>query len=166
MTNFVAAGKTWKLAITIGAVKRIKQDLGVDLLALQEGDPPLIQRLNTDLALLVDVIYSAVRPQAEAENVTDTQFGEAFGGEESYAAYQAFMEALADFFRLLHRPDLQRLVTTCEELVESEAVKQEQALGEVFQAAGRMADRHRAEALASLSGGSGISSTVSPALLD
>lgn len=100
-------GREWSVEMTIGAAKRVKRTLdGVDLLALHEGEPPLLTRLDLDLELLVNVIYVLVKPQADAAGVSDEAFGEALGGEAILAAHDALMEALADFFRGLARTHL------------------------------------------------------------
>jgi len=91
------AGREWRLEITIGTVRRVRDLLEVDLLALDQGDPPLLTRLELDLMLLVDVIYACLKPQADEADVTDEQFGEALGGDGVSAAHSAFWAALADF---------------------------------------------------------------------
>lgn len=105
-----SAGKTWAISLTIDAVKRIRGLLGVNLLEIEAGDPPLLTRLGLDIILLCDVIYAAIKPQTEAAGVTDEQFGAALGGEFIKAAQDAFYSELVDFFRGLGRPDLAKAV--------------------------------------------------------
>jgi len=104
------AGRTWTISLTIDAAKRVKSLLGVNLLELDAGEPPLLTRLGTDVILLCDVIYALVKPQADAAGVTDEQFGSALGGEAVLAAQTAFYEELVDFFRKLGRTDLAKAV--------------------------------------------------------
>jgi hypothetical protein len=104
------AGRTWTLALTIDAAKRVKSLLDVNLLELEAGDPPLLTRLGTDVILLCDVIFALVKPQADAAGVTDEQFAAALGGETILAAQTAFYEELVDFFRKLGRSDLAKAV--------------------------------------------------------
>lgn len=101
-------GRTWNIPLTIDAVKRVKSLLQgtVDLLNPAVGDPPLLTRLDTDIELLVNVIWAIVEPQAKALQVGDAEFGECLGGAAIAAAHDAFFEELADFFRLLRRPDV------------------------------------------------------------
>jgi hypothetical protein len=101
-------GRTWQLALTIDAVKRVRGLLGVNLLELEQGDPPLLTRLGTDVILLCDVIFALVKPEADRVGVTDEQFGAALGGDAILAAQKAFYEELIDFFRRLGRGDLAR----------------------------------------------------------
>ena len=105
-----SAGRTWTLTITVDAIKRVQSLLGVNLANVTEGDPPLLTRLETDIVLLCDVIYAVVKPQADQQNVTDEQFGQALGGDAILAAHDAFWSALADFFRSLRRSDQVRAI--------------------------------------------------------
>ncbi len=104
------AGRTWTVALTIDAAKRVKSLLDVNLLELEAGDPPLLTRLGTDVILLCDVIFALVKPQADAAGVSDQEFAAALGGDAILAAQTAFYEELADFFRKLGRGDLAKAV--------------------------------------------------------
>jgi hypothetical protein len=102
-----SAGRAWEIALNIGTVKRLRDSqLHVDLLSLQEGDPPLLTRLATDVYLLCDVLFVLIEPQAEAAGVTDEEFGAALGGDVILAASTAFWEELELFFRGLGRTEL------------------------------------------------------------
>ena len=104
------AGRTWTLALTIDAAKRVKGLLDVNLLELEAGDPPLLTRLGTDVILLCDVIFALVKPQADAAGVSDQEFAAALGGDVVLAAQTAFYGELVDFFRKLGRGDLAKAV--------------------------------------------------------
>jgi hypothetical protein len=111
-------GRTWELAITIDAIKRVKAALPeVDLLALDDGKPPLVARLSVDVVLLCDVIFALIKPQTETKNVTNEQLGCAMGGGEVAAALKAFWGELHDFFLKLDRNDLCRIVTTQQKML-------------------------------------------------
>ena len=101
-----AAGEDWLLQINVGAIKRVRALLGVDLLALEQGAPPLITRLGTDVILLCDVIFVLLKPQADALGITDEQFGAALEGEAILNAQTAFYEELESFFQSLGRIDV------------------------------------------------------------
>jgi len=102
--------REWKIALTFGAAKRVKDLLGVNLLALDAGDPPLLTRLGTDVMLLCDVIFALIKPQADEQNVTDEQFGAALGGEAILNAQAAFYEELVLFSQGLGRTDLAKTI--------------------------------------------------------
>lgn len=110
-----SAGRAWNLELTISAAKRIKSLCSVDLTDLQAGEPPLLFRLEKDVVLLMDVIFALVKPQADAQGVSDEQFGQAMNGPAAGAAADAFWQELTDFFRLA-RPVLAELIESGREL--------------------------------------------------
>jgi hypothetical protein len=112
-----SAGHEWTLAVTIDCVKRIRDALKVDLLDLFGGEPPLLTRLDTDVVLLCDTIFVALKPQADAAGVSSEQFGAALGGDAIIAARDAFWEALADFFQSLRRQEVVKAIHKQTELV-------------------------------------------------
>jgi len=112
------AGRTWTVSLNYGSIARIKALTGVDLFKLDEGDPPLLTRLGTDVALLCDVIFAAIKPQADAQGVSDEQWAEAMGGDAILAAQTAFYEELVSFFQSLGRRDMARAAATQQRMIE------------------------------------------------
>ena len=100
----------WEIKLTIASAKRVRDLLGVNLLELEVGDPPLITRLAIDYLLLCDVIFVLVKPQADTAGITDVQFGQALGGDALQKAQIAFYEELISFFRQLGRKDLAQAI--------------------------------------------------------
>lgn len=111
-------GTTWTLDITVEAIKRVKSHLGIDLGNIHQGNPPQSTQLDTDIVLLIDVIYVLLRPQAEAKGVSDVEFGESLGGDAAYAAREAFWRGLIDFFQRFHRADAVAAIGKQMELME------------------------------------------------
>jgi len=97
--------RAWKLQITIGSAKRVRDLLGVDILAPEQGEPPLLVRLGTDEILLCDVLYCLIKPQADEKGISDEAFGESLGGEAITHAVEALYGELVDFFRQRGRTD-------------------------------------------------------------
>lgn len=89
-------GRTWSIAINVGAVKRVRSGLDVNLLDAVEGK--LIERLVSDPVLLCDVIFVLCQQEAEARGITDEQFGQAMAGDAIDSATSALLEELVDFF--------------------------------------------------------------------
>lgn len=122
--------RTWNITVTIDAVKRVKSLLGVNLLELETGDPPLLTRLGTDIILLCDIIYVLVKPQADVVNVTDELFGSSLGGDAIFQAQKSFYEELIDFFQKLGRHDLRKAIAlqnqAIQEVVKKVAQKMEE----------------------------------------
>jgi hypothetical protein len=116
-------GREWEIGLTIATVKRVKGLLGIDLLDLESGDPPLLTRLATDIVLTIDAVYVCIKTQADAKNVTDEQFSEALGGDVILAARSAFFEELTDFFRQLGRMNTVKAIAMQEAIVNA-AIKQ------------------------------------------
>jgi hypothetical protein len=91
-----SAGRTWEVTVNVGAVRRVRDTLGVDLMDVAGGD--LLDRLADDPVLLVDVLYVLVKPQADAKSVSDEDFGRAMVGGVIDEAASALMKELLDFF--------------------------------------------------------------------
>jgi hypothetical protein len=106
-----SASRTWTISMTIDSVKRVRDLLQINLLEPEAGDPPLLTRLGTDEILLCDVIYCLVKPQADQQNISDAQFGQALGGDAILAAQTAFYEEMIDFFLKRGRPDRAKAAT-------------------------------------------------------
>ena len=103
-------GEAWTVAVNGGTIKRASGLLGVDLGNPQAGSPPLLTRIDTDFAFLVDLLYVVVKPEADQRNLSDVQFSERLEGEALALAHDAFMEEWADFFRSVRRSHLEKLV--------------------------------------------------------
>ena len=90
------AGRTWTVSVTVAAVKRVKDLLGVNLMDAIEGK--LLERLANDPVLLCDVVYVICKSEADAAKVSDEDFGRAMAGDALDRATVAFMEDLVSFF--------------------------------------------------------------------
>jgi len=100
------AGRTWTVTISIDSIKRVKGLLSVNLLDAIEGK--LLEKLIADPVLLCDILYCLCKPQADAQSVSDEDFGRAMAGDAIEAATTAFLEELADFFPKGKRELLQK----------------------------------------------------------
>ncbi len=89
-----SAGRTWTIAVTVDVVKRVRDLLKEDLLDIERVFP----RLLLDPILLCDVVYCVVKPQADAERITDVDFARAMAGDVIAHAKAALVEELVDFF--------------------------------------------------------------------
>ena len=104
-------GRTWTLDVTVATVKRVRSLCRVDLNSIVELDKnnrpsaELLERLSSDPVLLVDVLYAVCKPQADKQNITDEDFGEAMAGDAIEHATTALLEEVIDFF-----PEAKRLV--------------------------------------------------------
>ncbi|MBT4819068.1 MAG: hypothetical protein HON70_25395 [Lentisphaerae bacterium] len=100
------AGRTWTVGVNVDAIKRVRTVLDVNLMEAVEGD--LLEQLSSDPVLLCDVIYVVCKPEADAQSVSDEDFGRAMAGDAIEHATTALLEELVDFFprgkrRVLHK---------------------------------------------------------------
>ncbi len=89
-------GRTWTITVNVDAIKRVRSLLDVNLLDVVDGK--LLERIVSDPVLLCDVIYCLVKPDADARQVTDEDFGRAMAGDAIDHATTALLEELVDFF--------------------------------------------------------------------
>ena len=103
--------RNWTIVVNVAAVKRVRSLLDINLLdvvKLDEKNRPnvdLLEQLASDPVLLCDVIYCICKPEADAQNISDEDFGNAMGGDAIEHATTALLEELVDFF-----PEAKRLV--------------------------------------------------------
>jgi len=114
-----AAGRTWTLSLTLGSAMDVKDKLGVDLLQIEAGDPPLITRLGTDEMLLGQVICALIEDQFEAHHATAKDVVKAFDGKTLAAVQSAFYAELIDFFRQRGRADRATAVDKQQRMIEA-----------------------------------------------
>ena len=104
------AGRSWTVTLTLGTAMTVKEQLGVDLLQPEAGDPPLLTRLGTDEMLLGEVLCAMLQQQFEAQGVTAEDVRNGFDGQTLLAAQRAFYEELIDFFQSRGRTDRAKAV--------------------------------------------------------
>jgi len=90
------AGRTWAVRVTVDTIRRVRALTDTDLMCVVGGD--LLERLAADPVLLVDVIYSIIKPDADKLGVTGEMFGESLAGDVIESAADAMMGAIVDFF--------------------------------------------------------------------
>lgn len=108
------AGREWEIAINVTTVKRVKALLEVDL--LESFGTELARQLSTDPILLADLLFCLVKPQADALNITDEQFGEGLAGDAIQDATDAFLEELINFSPSPRRGPLKKFRKKMEQL--------------------------------------------------
>jgi hypothetical protein len=124
-----AKGDAWSVIVNGGTIKRALDLLKVDLGDPLAGTPPLLTRFDTDIVFKVDLLYVACLPEAEKRGVSDLEFAERLEGDALYAASEAFLEALSDFFQKLRRTHVVRAVAKQRELVARAVEVTERTIG-------------------------------------
>jgi hypothetical protein len=94
-----ATGREWKIGLTVGAAKRIKAELTLDLLAVVKPKNTVLAQLADDPEQLCEVIWRLVLPQAEALGVDQVAFWDAMDDAAIDGATQALIGCLIRFFR-------------------------------------------------------------------
>ncbi|MFI4912431.1 MAG: hypothetical protein ACIAQZ_12260 [Sedimentisphaeraceae bacterium JB056] len=102
-------GKSWSITINVAAVKRLKDLQDINLLDAAGRD--LLERLSEDPILLCDCLYVLCKNEAEAESISDEDFGARLGGDSLDNATSAFLEELVDFFPKQKRVVLAKILT-------------------------------------------------------
>ncbi len=101
-----AAGE-WEVGITVGALRRVLNATGIDLMKLFEPDGPNergddpsaeLRKLLLRPVVIADVIFAAVEPEAKRRGVDVEAFGELLEGNALAEATDALMTALEVFF--------------------------------------------------------------------
>ncbi len=121
-----AKGRSWNVSVTVASIKRVRAAIGLDLLdygaVMNELQDPIAQ---------ADVLFALVKPDAEAQKVTDADFGESLTGEVMEQAGAALMEALLDFTPAQRKPALKKALGKLGEANLLAAVAMEQAMDEI-----------------------------------
>lgn len=91
-----SSGRRWSTAVNVNVARRVKDQLGVDLLDAFDGK--LLGRLADDPVLLVDTLYLVCKPQADERDVDDTGFAELLVGDTIEQAASALVRGIVDFF--------------------------------------------------------------------
>lgn len=103
--------RNWTIVVNVATVKRVRSLLDINLLdvvKLDSNNKPnvdLLEQLASDPVLLCDVIYCICKLEADAQNISDEDFGAAMGGDAIEYGTTALLEELVDFF-----PEAKRLV--------------------------------------------------------
>ena len=127
---------SFSIDITLGKVKKVKSELGLDLLALFT-DAETQEKVNDPLTF-VDMLYLLCEEQIKRaykdENQSpDIVFGEKLDLESLEEATGQFMDALIDFFQEAKRVKLLRLKQAAEKQMEKEEELMEKELEKVLE---------------------------------
>ncbi|MCY2966527.1 MAG: hypothetical protein NT069_23330 [Planctomycetota bacterium] len=100
------AGRVWSLKQTVSTLKRVRTVLNIDLMMIDEGEPPLSTRLYTDPMLIAEVVFQCLAPQMETAGISVDDFLLSCDGGSACQMRDAFFAGLTDFFRQWGRPEM------------------------------------------------------------
>lgn len=129
-------GRDWKLSVTVGTIKRVRDLCGVNLYQIieigktGELDMSLIDRLSGDPVLLVDVLYAVCKPDADARGVSDESFAEGIIGDAIEDAVNALLDEITDFFPEAKRRALQKALQATRRFADATKKKLEAVLSD------------------------------------
>jgi hypothetical protein len=103
----LTVNRTWSTAISVNAIRRVKELVGINLLEVFDGE--MLAPLADDPVLLVNTLYAVCKPQADERDVSDEAFGELLVGDTIELAAAALVRGIADFFPKDRRAVLDRL---------------------------------------------------------
>lgn len=92
-------GRSWKTAVNVTTVRRVKDLTGIYLPALVDDSFKGFADLANDVIQFIDVLYAVCKPDADANNVTPEKFGEGLHGDSLEKASRALVEGVIDFFQ-------------------------------------------------------------------
>jgi hypothetical protein len=104
------AGRTWAIAVNVATVKRVKDLLHVNLLEIADPKGKLLEKVVEDPVLLCDILFCLVKPEADAKEISDEDFGRSLAGDVLGAATDALLGEIADFFPKGRREIMQRIL--------------------------------------------------------
>ncbi len=102
------ANRTWTVAVNVGAVKRMRDLLKLDLAGDNLAD--VIGKLANDPVALVDTLWVILQSQAEAQSVSAEAFADAVAGDVITRATEALLEEIVDFFPEPKRRTMRRIL--------------------------------------------------------
>lgn len=113
-------GNVWRLNMTIGAIEKVRDILGFDLLRPDryqgENELNYYGRKEEDSLFDFKVVKILCEDSIEKYGYDETTLANLFGPEQIKAANEAFSAEYRDFFRALGRPEMVELLTVMETL--------------------------------------------------
>jgi hypothetical protein len=106
-----AAGRRWRLKISVATVRKIRQQFGLDLLQILDRTANPFVQLSEDPFRLCDVVWSLIASQAAEAGVVELEWLDAMAGDCLTDAAYALMEATIDFFPQHRRNPLRAMLT-------------------------------------------------------
>jgi len=99
MSSFTdGVGRRWTFEVNVLAVKRVKDQTGVDLLALMDPEGDAFEKLATDVVSLCEVMVALLADQIDAQGLNEEEFLRGLNNEAIVrTATRCCMEAILSF---------------------------------------------------------------------
>lgn len=118
--------REWVVTVNVGAVKRVRDEAGVDLDNVSE----MFEKIS-DTVTLCRVVYAIIRPDADRKQVTLDGFLDSISGDSIASAEGALIEALTNFFPPTRREPFRLLVGKIREMQAVETARLINRFGEL-----------------------------------
>jgi hypothetical protein len=112
-------GRNWTLSLNVGVIERVKAGAGINLanplapdarLPTDARQPDLLNLLWYDLARFGDVLRHMLKRQLATNTISAEDFIEQLDAATVAAAFEAFRETWADFFRNRKEPEMENFI--------------------------------------------------------
>lgn len=117
-------GKEWTLEANVGALDRVNDLVGVDLLDLSDGANSLLLKSINDPLSIGKITWAMIKPQADRNNTSKDEYLDALDGEALARARDAFLDELPSFFFDQDQKEGVRLLIRKMKEVQSVALKE------------------------------------------
>lgn len=93
-------GRRWTFPVNVWTVRRVKQELDLDLMSILDPESGTFQKITTDVPLLCDVMLVMLESALKEADVDDESFLKSLEREETVLnAAKACLDAVIHFFR-------------------------------------------------------------------
>ena len=130
-------GRQWNLKITVGKAMLLRDEMNLDINQLIDPKSGLLHELIVDSWKLLDILLLLTRDERKEQNISESDFANALGGETLDEATEAFLFGVTSSLKKLQRRAfaamIRQLSTGMEKAaqkIEVEMVKAEKTMGQ------------------------------------
>ena len=130
-------GRQWNLKITVGKAMLLRDEMNLDINQLIDPKSGLLHELIVDSWKLLDILLLLTRDERKEQNISESDFANALGGETLDEATEAFRFGVTSSLKKLQRRAfaamIRQLSTGMEKAaqkIEVEMVKAEKTMGQ------------------------------------
>lgn len=91
------SGHIWRIALTVGTMRTMKDRIGVDLFGVTSGNLDAVKTID-DPETFQKILWAMIKSQAEEDGIAEMDFWERVDGNTIESASVAFRDSLLDFF--------------------------------------------------------------------
>jgi hypothetical protein len=115
-------GHDWLFHISVGSIKRCQDLCKLSPLDIVKQDSDLLAELPANPEMLANVLYACCKPEADAQHITDEQFGELLNADSLDDGWEALKIEVVGFSQKSKRP-LLKLALSKQQEIETRTVE-------------------------------------------